>query len=75
MPRKLLKHIVRLQPQHMTGQLGWLRGVIGAGAGIFVAGWAGYIVEPLGAGTFPVLVAPLGATAVLLFSLPASPLA
>lgn len=54
------------------GRLGWLRGAIGALIGIAVAGVAARI---FGAAGVPWLVAPIGASAVLVFALPASPLA
>jgi len=57
------------------GRLGFLRGAIGAVAGILVAGllarWS-LGIQPKG---MPWLVAPVGASAVLVFAVPASPLA
>lgn len=57
-----------------VGRLGWLRASIGALCGIILTG----IVCRLWLGTnhgLPVLIAPMGASAVLLFAVPASPLA
>lgn len=62
----------------MLGQLGWLRGAAGAFLGIAVAGAVTALLLPvLGADSaaLPWLVAPLGAAAVLVFAVPASPLA
>lgn len=59
-----------------TGRLGWLRGAAGAVAGIGLA--AGAAILSLGlwpVAHAPWLLAPIGATAVLVFALPASPLA
>jgi CBS domain-containing membrane protein len=71
MPYRLLARAAA----HATGRLGWLRGAIGALPGIGIAA----IVTRLALGTntaaLPWLVAPLGASAVLVFALPASPLA
>lgn len=59
-----------------TGRLGWLRGAAGAVAGILLAGLAArlmlMLVAPAG---LPWLLAPVGASAVLVFAVPASPLA
>ena len=55
-----------------TGRLGWLRGALGAGLGIALAATAAHFVPGPGG---PWLLAPLGASAVLVFALPASPLA
>lgn len=55
-----------------TGRLGWARGAIGALLGIGGSALLTWLV--LG-GTTPWLLAPLGASAVLAFALPASPLA
>jgi CBS domain-containing membrane protein len=61
----------RLSP---VGRLGWLRSSLGAMCGIMLTSavchlWLG------GTGGLPALVAPMGASAVLLFAVPASPLA
>jgi CBS domain-containing membrane protein len=61
-----------------TGPLGWLRGAMGAFLGIALAALAGKALDaaPLaGLADFPWLLAPLGASAVLVFAVPASPLA
>lgn len=56
------------------GRIGWLPGTLGAGLGIALAGLAGLAV--LGSGPGQIwLVASMGASAVLVFVLPASPLA
>lgn len=57
-----------------AGRLGALRGAIGAALGIALTGWIGHAVmgpDP----ALPWLVASMGASAVLAFVLPASPLA
>ena len=58
----------------VTGHLGWLRGAIGAAIGMAVT--SGVTSLTLGANPahLPALLAPMGASAVLLFMLPASPL-
>ena len=55
-----------------TGRLGWARGATGALVGLGLAGLLGKVVN--GAVT-PFMVAPMGAAAVLVFVVPASPLA
>lgn len=56
------------------GRLGWLRGAIGALAGIVLTGLLTRLI--LGpTADLPVLIAPMGASAVLLYAVPASPLA
>ncbi|MYL96351.1 HPP family protein [Novosphingobium sp. FGD1] len=61
------------------GHLGWARGAIGAGLGIALAGGITWLMLRVPAGgsmqALPFLVAPLGASAVLVFCVPASPLA
>jgi CBS domain-containing membrane protein len=57
-----------------TGRLGWLRGAFGALCGIAVAALAGKLLAAA-LPDFPWLLAPLGASAVLVFAVPASPLA
>lgn len=57
-----------------TGRLGWLRGAIGALLAVALAALAAKTA--LGAApSWPWLLAPVGASAVLVFALPASPLA
>lgn len=58
----------------LLGHLGWLRGAAGAGMGILLAGPITRLALN-GGGDLPWLLAPMGASAVLLFMLPASPLA
>ena len=56
------------------GRLGWARGAVGAALGIFLTAFITRLtVGPVA--ELPWLVAPLGASAVLIFVLPASPLA
>lgn len=57
------------------GHLGWLRGAFGAMLGIAVAGGLTALLVGKGNGALPFLVAPMGASAVLVFCVPASPLA
>lgn len=63
-----------------TGHLGWIRGAFGGLLGIALAGGVTMLLEMKGVemgglSTLPFLVAPLGASAVLVFCVPASPLA
>jgi CBS domain-containing membrane protein len=62
----------RLRP---LGHLGWARGAIGAAIAIATAGLATWLCLGGSSGTLPWLVAPIGASAVLVFAVPASPLA
>lgn len=61
------------------GHLGWVRGAVGATIGIAIAGLVTWYALHLFPGdhakVLPFLVAPLGASAVLIFCVPASPLA
>lgn len=57
-----------------TGRLGALRGAMGAGLGIALTGWITHRLLG-GAPDTPWLIASMGASAVLAFVLPASPLA
>lgn len=52
-----------------------LRVVFGAGLGILLTGWLSHSASGAGSTALPWLVAPLGASAVLVFAVPASPLA
>lgn len=70
-----LRHVAALLPQRVLGQLGWLRGSFGAGLAIAVAGLATAALIGKEMPGLPWLVAPLGASAVLVFAVPASPLA
>jgi len=58
-----------------TGRLGWARAAGGALLGVAFAAVAGWLGSTLGDAALPWLVAPVGASAVLVFALPASPLA
>lgn len=64
-----------LIPQAATGHLGWARGAIGALLGIGLSALVTALTLRGDAGALPILVAPLGASAVLVFAVPASPLA
>lgn len=57
---------------HIFGTHGWLRGAVGALIGIALAG---LLTKLIATPALPWLVAPLGASAVLVFAVPASPLA
>jgi CBS domain-containing membrane protein len=57
------------------GHLGWLRGAMGGLLGVAAAGAVGHAVLGTGEAALPWLVAPVGASAVLVFAVPASPLA
>ncbi len=69
------RHAARLLPQGAFGQLGWLRGSFGAALAIGVAGIATALLLDTIPASLPWLIAPLGASAVLVFAVPASPLA
>lgn len=69
------RHAASLLPQRVLGPLGWLRGSVGAGLAIAVAGSLTALLLNGQAPGLPWLVAPLGASAVLVFAVPASPLA
>lgn len=71
----LISRSASLLPQEARGHLGWLRGAIGGGVAIALAGLSTMILLGGNAGGFPLLVAPMGASAVLVFAVPASPLA
>ena len=49
-----------------------VRASLGALVGLALTGWVSYLVLP---GSLPLLIAPMGASAVLLFAVPSSPLA
>lgn len=58
----------------ISGRIGWLRGAVGAGLAIALSAWIGRMAlgnDP----ALPWLIASMGASAVLIFVLPASPLA
>lgn len=61
----------RLSP---VGRLGWLRSGLGAMCGIVLTSLIGHLWLGTTSG-LPALIAPMGASAVLLFAVPASPLA
>ncbi len=69
------RHAARLMPQGAFGQLGWLRGSFGAALAIAAAGIVTALLLDTAPASLPWLVAPLGASAVLVFAVPASPLA
>lgn len=71
----LLKRSAQLMPQAAVGHLGWLRGAVGAFFGILSAGGITALILGAGNPALPWLVAPMGASAVLVFAVPASPLA
>ena len=59
----------------LWGRQGWGRGALGALAGILLTGLVCRLWLHSDDGALPFLIAPMGATAVLLFAVPASPLA
>nr|WP_249701744.1 HPP family protein [Altererythrobacter sp. KTW20L] len=73
--RPLFAHAASLMPQAPLGQLGWLRGAVGGAIGIGLAA----VVTAMLLGPYdpalPMIVALMGASAVLVFAVPASPLA
>ncbi|MCZ8370729.1 MAG: HPP family protein [Porphyrobacter sp.] len=69
------RHAATLLPQRVLGKLGWLRGSVGAGLAVAVAGLATAALIGSSIPGLPWLIAPLGASAVLVFVVPASPLA
>jgi CBS domain-containing membrane protein len=71
----LNRHAASLLPQRVLGPLGWLRGSVGAALAIALAGTLTALLFQDQAPGLPWLAAPLGASAVLVFVLPASPLA
>lgn len=73
--QSLLSRSASLLPQTAVGHLGWLRGAIGAGVAILSAGAITMLLFGRIDPAMPWLFAPLGASAVLVFSVPASPLA
>lgn len=70
-----IRRTARLGRQAATGHLGWLRGALGSAIGISLAGLVTMALLGSHAQSLPWLVAPLGASAVLVFAVPASPLA
>lgn len=74
MVKRFLKKTARLGRQTATGHLGWMRGAAGGVFGVMLAGGLTLLLMDGGSG-LPWLFAPLGASAVLVFVVPASPLA
>lgn len=70
-----LRVLIAAPPQMPLGPLGWLRGAVGAAVGVGLAGVTGTALLQSNAVALPWLVAPVGASAVLVFAVPASPLA
>jgi CBS domain-containing membrane protein len=75
MLRTIITHSARLIPQTPLGHLGWLRGAVGAALGIGLAALVTALVLGPYDPALPMIVAPMGASAVLVFAVPASPLA
>lgn len=77
--QELVEHFIRrtatLGSQAAIGHLGWLRGALGGALGIALAGALTMVFLGANVHALPWLVAPLGASAVLVFAVPASPLA
>jgi CBS domain-containing membrane protein len=73
--KPLFARSATLIPQAALGHLGWLRGAVGAGLGIALSAAIGALVLGGISPALPMIVAPMGASAVLVFALPASPLA
>lgn len=71
----LISRSASLLPQAAGGHLGWLRGAVGGALAIATAGLLTMFALQPGGDGFPLLVAPMGASAVLVFVVPASPLA
>ena len=69
MPYRLLARAA----SRATGRIGWLRGGLGALVAIVTAGLVTRLVTGAEGAAQPWLVAPLGASAVLVFVLPARP--
>lgn len=74
---KPITHLSKLvRSSASPAYLVWLRAAIGAGLGVGLAAALSLLTITSGSiGTLPLLVAPLGASAVLVFAVPASPLA
>ena len=73
--KTLISRSASLLPQAAGGHLGWLRGAVGGALAIAMAGVLTMLAPGPEGGGFPLLVAPMGASAVLVFVVPASPLA
>lgn len=75
MLKALTSHSSALMSQDMRGHLVWLRGALGAGLAILLSAFVTWLLLGSQSADLPWLVAPLGASAVLVFAVPASPLA
>jgi CBS domain-containing membrane protein len=73
--RGFLRHGAQILPHGALGHLGWLRGALGGAIGIACAGLLGRLMLGATSPALPLLAAPIGASAVLVFAVPASPLA
>ena len=73
--KRILAHTAALMPQAALGHLGWLRGAIGAALAIAATAVVSALVLGGITPALPMIMAPVGASAVLVFNLPASPLA
>lgn len=71
----LSTHASSLGRWPLLGHLGWLRGAVGAFVGIACSAAVGWLLLGGNMAALPWLVAPIGASAVLAFAVPASPLA
>lgn len=71
-----IDNLVTAPPKSPVGSLGWLRASLGGVLGISLSGSAGLLaLNGIDMQSLPWLVAPVGASAVLVFAVPASPLA
>lgn len=73
--RRILAHTAALLPQAPLGHLGWVRGALGAALAISATALVSALLLGGITPALPMIVAPMGASAVLVFNLPASPLA
>ena len=73
--KTLVTHSASLLPQGAFGQLGWVRGAFGATLALCLSALLTWVLLGSNSAEMPWLVAPLGASAVLVFAVPASPLA
>lgn len=72
-PSDATPHLPRRLPA--VGHLGWTRGAFGGALGILLAGAVTWVLLGRQGVALPFLIAPLGASTVLVFCVPASPLA
>lgn len=71
-----IAHRIKQMPAAMFGHHGWVRGTLGGAVAMVLLGsFSQLVLTGLGAPSSSWLVAPIGASAVLVFALPASPLA